>query len=48
VRGLADGVLRFAGLGPVRTTYFGGVETASAARRAGWLVLLRVLGTGAR
>ena len=48
VRSLADGILRFAGIGPVRTTYFGGVETASAARRAGWLVAMRVLGTGAR
>jgi putative NADPH-quinone reductase len=48
VRTLASGILGFAGIGPVRTTYFGQVDTASAARRAGWLVALRVLGTGAR
>lgn len=48
VRAVERGILRFAGLGPVRTSYFGRVEAASSARRSGWLVAMRVLGTAGR
>jgi len=44
VRTLASGILGFAGIGPVRTTYLGMVEAAGAAKRARWLGDARRLG----
>jgi len=37
VRAIERGVFRLAGMGPVRHTLLGGVETATDAVRAGWL-----------
>lgn len=43
VRAIERGVLRLAGVAPVRTTLMGGVETATDAVRAGWLETARRL-----
>jgi putative NADPH-quinone reductase len=45
LRGLEQGVLRFAGMKPVRQSLFGMVEAASPARRRGWLDKMRRYGT---
>jgi putative NADPH-quinone reductase len=37
LRSLERNILKFAGLGPVRSTLFGGVETASDEKRKQWL-----------
>lgn len=44
VRGLETGVLRFAGMRPVRETLFGMVEAASDAKRQRWLEQMRSYG----
>jgi putative NADPH-quinone reductase len=44
VKGLARSVFGFAGARPVGISYFGAVEAATAARRAGWLTTIRRLG----
>lgn len=41
VRAIERGVFRLAGMGPVRHTLLGGVETATDAVRAGWLESVR-------
>jgi putative NADPH-quinone reductase len=46
-RALERAILWFAGIHPIRRTLFGGVETASAGARAGWLRRLERLGKGA-
>jgi putative NADPH-quinone reductase len=44
VRGFQRGCLEFCGVGPVRTTYIGGVDTKSFAANA-WLAKMRTLGS---
>ncbi|SDD81702.1 NAD(P)H-dependent oxidoreductase [Kordiimonas lacus] len=41
-------VLAFSGCGPIRTSYFGMTDKASAAKKQGWFAKLRRLGTAAR
>ena len=48
LKGLARSILGFVGIGPVRTTLFGMVATASPARREAWLARMRDLGGQAR
>ena len=45
VRGLERSVLRFAGMGPIRETLFGMVQTASEAKRQRWLTQSRIYGS---
>lgn len=45
VRGLEQGVFRFAGMKPVRETLLGMVETAGDARRQRWLAQMRRYGS---
>lgn len=44
VKRITQGVLGFVGFSPVRVTYFGMIEQASEAKRAGWLQRMRELG----
>ncbi len=44
LKGLERNILVFAGIAPVRTTLFGGVGTAGATTRIGWLAKMRALG----
>lgn len=44
LKSLERNILRFAGITPVRETLFGGIETASDARRRKWLEWMRTLG----
>jgi len=48
LRALDRSILRFAGIRPVRWTLFGGVEAASAERRARWIERMRTLGRRGR
>ena len=48
VRALTSGLLGFAGIGPVRTTYLGMAKAATEARRAAWLEAMHRLGSRAR
>ena len=48
LKSLERNILRFCGIAPVRHTVLGGVETATAARRTGWLTRMRELGARAR
>ncbi|MFA7428817.1 MAG: NAD(P)H-dependent oxidoreductase [Rhodospirillaceae bacterium] len=48
VRGLERNILGFVGFKPVRETLLGMVAAATPKRRAGWLVMMRTLGAGAR
>ena len=41
------GILRLAGMSPVRDTFFGGVATAGPARRRKWLDRVEKLGAKA-
>jgi putative NADPH-quinone reductase len=41
-------ILRFVGIGPVRESLFGMVETTGEAKRAGWIAAMRRLGKAAR
>ena len=44
LKSLERNILKFVGIRPVRETLFGGVETASPERRAGWIARMRDLG----
>jgi len=48
IRAFERGVLALSGIGPIRRTLLGGVESASAEHRAAWLVRMRRLGRAAR
>ncbi|HTJ24670.1 MAG TPA: NAD(P)H-dependent oxidoreductase [Candidatus Limnocylindria bacterium] len=48
VKNLERNVLRFSGIAPVRTTFFGGVDTASDGTRARWIARMHELGRTAR
>jgi putative NADPH-quinone reductase len=44
LKSLERNILKFVGIRPIRETLFGGVETASPARRANWISRMRELG----
>lgn len=44
LRRIARSVLSFVGFAPVRTTYFGGVESVSQEKRLAWIARMRELG----
>jgi putative NADPH-quinone reductase len=44
LKNLERNILKFAGIKPVRTTLFGGVESASNDKRTGWLQAMEKLG----
>ncbi len=44
VKTLERGILKFVGIAPVRTTYFGGVGEADSARRGAWLAEMHAAG----
>ena len=48
LKGLERNILKFCGMGPVRSTLFGSVESSSDAVRQKWLQHTRRLGEGAR
>lgn len=48
VKSLERNILKFCGIGPVRESLFGMVDSASDARRGRWLGRMRDLGAGAR
>jgi putative NADPH-quinone reductase len=48
LKGLERSILGFRGIGPIRESLFGMVETASATKRAKWLETMRRLGAQAR
>jgi putative NADPH-quinone reductase len=45
LKSLERNILHFAGIAPVRETLFGGIESASDARRQKWLERMKALGT---
>ena len=48
LKSLERNILRFAGIAPVRETLFGGIESASDARRQKWLDRMKALGARGR
>jgi putative NADPH-quinone reductase len=48
LKGFKRSILGFCGIGPIRESLFGTIETASATKRAGWLETMRRLGAQAR
>ena len=48
LRSLERNILKFAGLGPIRSTLFGGVETVSNKKREQWLQQVAELGRNAQ
>jgi putative NADPH-quinone reductase len=48
LKSLERNILGFVGIGPIRETLIGLVETRSAARREKWLEKLRALGRAGR
>ncbi len=48
LRSLERNILKFAGLGPIRSTLFGGVETVSNEKREQWLQQVAELGRNAQ
>ena len=48
LKGLERNILGFCGIGPIKESLFGMVETASQAKREQWIAKLRTLGRGGK